>query len=465
MLAQHQISDRVFCALFGDPYTKAGRTPAARALQAATEALNGTGLGNETEVLEDLYRQIEARVEYIETDDARQHLLRDLYDTFFRHAFVEGKAGAAADDGEITAADRGIAYTPLELVDWLLEEADRTLREIAPKGSAERRLGLAAPKVSVVDGFSGTGTFIARLIGTTDQDKPYWLSDDVVRRKRIANEFHANEIELLPHMIGVANIENEYRYRTGDPASFSGGVLTDTFEETSRRDLLSQLEDDPANRGAVENHERRYAQQTDIIEVFIGNPPWNVFQVRGGDRTNIKDRVTDTSPFKVLIDTHEPLAKSVFGRISSRGGGARDGQRAGPQRWQDWSDRHRRRGAERRGSWRLPAGYQGQRARRDAAHFSHDPFQFTVVLDPLPVQAEFVFGELQADGLATGLARPVVVGTVTGVRVAVAAAGGPPAHYPTGLHAALADEPERLQFRLQRVVLLLVAVHRGVVAA
>ena len=51
MLAQHQISDRVFRALFGEYYTELGRTPAARAVQAATEALNGTGLGNETEAL------------------------------------------------------------------------------------------------------------------------------------------------------------------------------------------------------------------------------------------------------------------------------------------------------------------------------------------------------------------------------------------------------------------------------
>ena len=294
MLAQHQISDRVFRALFGEHYTELGRTPAARALQAATDALNGTGLGNETEALEDLYEKIEARVEYIKTDDARQHLLRDLYDTFFRHAFDEGKAGSDAEAGEITAADRGIAYTPLELVDWLLDEADRTLRDIAPKSSDERRLGLAAPNVSIVDGFSGTGTFIARLIGTTDRGKSHWFPDDVVRRKWAANELHANEIELLPHMIGVANIENEYRCRTGQSAPFAGGVLTDTFEETSRGDLLSQQEDEAPNQGAVENHERRYAQQTDIIEVFVGNPPWNVFQGKGGDRTTIVDRVTDT---------------------------------------------------------------------------------------------------------------------------------------------------------------------------
>ena len=73
------------------------------------------------------------------------------------------------------------------------------------------------------------------------------------------------------------------------------------------------------------------------------------------------------------------------------------------QRSQDGSDRAREAG-DTGGSWSLPAGYEGKRTRREVAHFLHEPFQFTVVLDPLPVEDEFVFGELQADGLSAGLA-------------------------------------------------------------
>ena len=153
----------------------------------------------------------------------------------------------------------------------------------------------------------------------------------------------------------------------------------------------------------------------------------------------------------------EPLAKPVIGQVFCRtvaGQGTVSGR---TQRSQAGSDRHRRLGArDVGGSWGLPAGYEGKHARRDVPHFLHEPFQLTVVLDPLPVKDEFVFGEVQADGLSAGLARPVVVGAVTGVRVVVAATGGPPTRYPAGLNAALADEPERLQFRLERVVLLLV---------
>ena len=82
------------------------------------------------------------------------------------------------------------------------------------------------------------------------------------------------------------------------------------------------------------------------------------------------------------------------------------------------------------------------------------------VLDPLPVKDEFVFGEVQADGLSADLARPVVVGAVTGVRVVVAATGGSATRQAACQNAALADEPDRLQLCLERVVLLLVAAHR-----
>ena len=126
-------------------------------------------------------------------------------------------------------------------------------------------------------------------------------------------------------------------------------------------------------------------------------------------------------------------------------------------------DAHWRRAAGDAGSWSFPSGCEGKRARRDAAHFPHDPFQLPVVRDPLPIQDEFVLSELQADGLSARLARPVVVGAVTGVRVTVAATGEPPTRYPAGGDGALAYESERLQFCLEPVVLLVVPAHRRVV--
>ena len=66
------------------------------------------------------------------------------------------------------------------------------------------------------------------------------------------------------------------------------------------------------------------------------------------------------------------------------------GSADGTQRSQDDSDRHCGRGAGAAGVHGACLRDEGKHTRRDAAHFLHEPFQFTVVLDPLPVKAEFV---------------------------------------------------------------------------
>ena len=101
------------------------------------------------------------------------------------------------------------------------------------------------------------------------------------------------------------------------------------------------------------------------------------------------------------------------------------GSADGTQRSQDDSDRHCGRGAGAAGVHGACLPVMRASTREEMRRISsHEPFQFTVVLDPLPVKAEFVFGELQADGFSAGLPRPVVVGAVAGVRVVMAAAGG-----------------------------------------
>ena len=152
----------------------------------------------------------------------------------------------------------------------------------------------------------------------------------------------------------------------------------------------------------------------------------------------------------LLMVTDETTAERFYQRSRLRKAWPAEGLRPrrergspadGTQRSQDDSDRHCGRGAGAAGvHGALPACDEGKHTRRDAAHFLHEPFQFTVVLDPLPVKAEFVFGELQADGFSAGLPRPVVVGAVAGIRVVMAAAGGRPTGYTAGLDAALADE-------------------------
>ena len=81
----------------------------------------------------------------VRTDAARQQLIRDLYEQFFRVAFKG------------TSEKMGVVYTPTEIIDYILRETDRVLRRGFGKS-------LADDGVHVLDPFAGTGSVMAHLI-------------------------------------------------------------------------------------------------------------------------------------------------------------------------------------------------------------------------------------------------------------------------------------------------------------
>ena len=116
-------------------------------------------------------------------------------------------------------ADRlGIVYTPVEVVDFILHSANEILQD-------EFGRSLNDEGVHVLDPFTGTGTFLARLL-QSDLIQP----DDLERKYR--QELHANELVLLAYYIAAVNIEEVFRGRHGEDSGyepFNGIVLTDTF--------------------------------------------------------------------------------------------------------------------------------------------------------------------------------------------------------------------------------------------
>ena len=86
--------------------------------------------------------------------------------------------------------------------------------------------------VHVLDPFTGTGTFLARLL-QSDLIQP----DDLERKYR--QELHANELVLLAYYIAAVNIEEVFRGRHGEDSGyepFNGIVLTDTFNLNKTED-------------------------------------------------------------------------------------------------------------------------------------------------------------------------------------------------------------------------------------
>ena len=144
MLAQHMVTKPVFDALFGDA-AAAHRNAVSQGMQTVLDVLEPAGLDREAETLDDFYESVRRRVQGAGTAEARQKIVVELYDKFFRNAFPR------------MTQRLGIVYTPVEIVDFILGSVQHVLRE-------EFRTGLADPDVHVLDPFTGTGTFITRLM-------------------------------------------------------------------------------------------------------------------------------------------------------------------------------------------------------------------------------------------------------------------------------------------------------------
>ena len=245
MLAQHIITRPVFEALF-DGYSFAQHNPVSRAMQSVLEVLDAHNLEKEAESLDKFYASVKRRAEGIDNAEAKQKIIVELYDKFFRNAFPK------------MTERLGIVYTPVEVVDFIIHSVNEVLQ-------AEFGQTLGSRGVHILDPFTGTGTFITRLL-QSGLIKPEELEH------KYRNEIHANEIVLLAYYIAAINIEAAYHgVAGGEYVPFEGICLTDTFQlYEQERDLISDL--------MADNSSRRSRQKELDIRVIVGNPPYSVGQ-------------------------------------------------------------------------------------------------------------------------------------------------------------------------------------------
>lgn len=254
MLAQHLITKPVFEALF-ENYSFVQNNPVSRALQGMIDLLEEQALEKDTVVLSRFYESVKMRVAGIDNTEGRQRIIVELYDKFFRTAFP------------LTVEKLGIVYTPVEIVDFINRSVADVLQAVFGRS-------LSDENVHILDPFTGTGTFIARMIESG------LITPEALPRK-YKHELHANEIVLLAYYIASINIENAYHATQGENTAytpFNGICLTDTFQlgETADTNRLYT----PALQ---QNSERVQAQQKSPIQVIIGNPPYSVGQKSAND--------------------------------------------------------------------------------------------------------------------------------------------------------------------------------------
>ena len=252
MLAQHIITKPVFEALFGnDRFTK--ENPVSKSLEDIVILLDEKSDPEDLEKLERFYQSVQQRVEGIDNAEGKQKVVVELYDSFFKNAFP------------LTVEKLGIVYTPVPVVDFIIRSVEWVLNKEFGRSISDER-------VNVIDPFTGTGTFITRLL-QLGIIKP----EDLERKYK--HEIFANEIVLLAYYIASVNIENAYHDLSGKDTyePFGGICLTDTFQlyETGAPTL-----DDRIFR---ENSDRVNEQRKQPITVVMGNPPYSIGQKSAND--------------------------------------------------------------------------------------------------------------------------------------------------------------------------------------
>lgn len=252
MLAQHLVTKPVFDALF-DEYSFASHNPMSKAMQEVLDALHEHHLAKEVDTLEKFYASVRQRAAGINNAQGKQKIIVELYDKFFRNAFPK------------MTERLGIVYTPVEVVDFILHSVNHLLQQ-------EFGQTLGSKGVHIIDPFTGTGTFITRLI-QSGLIKPEELPH------KYRHEIHANELVLLAYYIAAINIEAAYHGEVLDEyAPFEGICLTDTFQMYEKDDLVDVLLED--------NSARRKRQKELDIRVIIGNPPYSVGQKSENDNND-----------------------------------------------------------------------------------------------------------------------------------------------------------------------------------
>ena len=260
MLSQHLITKPVFDALFAG-HDFAAHNPVSKVMQSMVDALDGAGLESETSSLARFYDSVRVRAEEVTSAEGKQQVIAELYERFFKIGFAK------------QASALGIVYTPVEIVDFIVRAANDALSEAFGKT-------LSDADVHILDGFTGTGTFMVRVL-QSGLIRP----EDLARK--YADELHANEIMLLAYYIAAVNIEATYHALAGKTADddyepFPGIVMADTFQ-------IYEDGDEPDLGVFPANNERITRQLESPINVIIGNPPYSVGQNSANDlNANLK---------------------------------------------------------------------------------------------------------------------------------------------------------------------------------
>lgn len=291
MLSQHIITKPVFEALF-EGYSFVKNNVVSIAMQNMTAILDEQALEKDAEALQKFYESVKMRAAGIDNAEGKQRIIIELYDKFFKTAFPK------------MVEQLGIVYTPVECVDFIIHSVNDILKK-------EFGRSLTDENVHILDPFTGTGTFITRLLQSG------LIKEEDLERK-YKHEIHANEIVLLAYYIAAINIENAFHDATLDPDDgigkekyipYDGICLTDTFQ-------LGETDDSEKMFSEMfpQNSERVQRQKKAPLRVIMGNPPYSIGQNSANDNAQnqsypiLDNRIAET----YVKESSTGLSKSLY---------------------------------------------------------------------------------------------------------------------------------------------------------
>lgn len=252
MISQHMITKPVFDSLF-ENYSFVNSNPISKALELLISSFNLDQITTIDKNLQGFYESVRMRAAGIDNYEGKQKIILELYERFFKIALPK------------QTEKLGIVYTPIEIVDFMINSAEYIL-------NTEFNSSISNKNVHILDPFTGTGTFLVRII-QSELIRPENLIE------KFKNELHGNEIVLLAYYIALINIEQSFldRIESKNYVPFSGLVLTDTFQMTENfKDFGNE------NKAFFEmfsdNNHRVNDQLEKEIKLIIGNPPYSIGQ-------------------------------------------------------------------------------------------------------------------------------------------------------------------------------------------
>jgi len=227
-----------------------------------------------SERLQYFYRKATSKAKAIVNNDERQEFIRLLFTNFFNNVFKD------------VAKESGIAYTPIEVVNFAVYMTNEL---------AKKHLGktLGDEDVHIVDPFAGTGSFIASVIDM--------ITPEEAKAKVEREEIRAADLELLPYLILLKNIQDTLERKMDDPPLFDDALWTDSLY------FLSEEKAGLLDINPLKEHAKKHKQKP--IHIVVTNPPWR------GYRENKEKEVEISTPPSIAKRIKETYTKYALAML------------------------------------------------------------------------------------------------------------------------------------------------------